>query len=193
MKRTIVIYIVLMLLSIIVFSQHVRFGIDPGMAISRGSYKPDAGLDRRIFGGFVGGMLVEIGACPKFMIQPEANYSIIGVELNNGSTENTIKHSYFNIPLLAKLNVANKLNLIAGPQFGFLLTSRSDPSSGEGATDIKSQFKSTDFGLAFGGEYKFTRHIFLGARYYLGVTNISDNNDFEMKNRYASFRLGYIF
>jgi len=116
------------------------------------------------------------------------------VELNNGTTEYTIKHSYLNVPVLAKLSVADKLNLIAGPQLGFLLSSRSDPSSGEAATDIKDQFKTTDFGLAFGGEYKFNRRIFLGIRYNLGLMQIAkDGSGFEMRNRWAGFRIGYIF
>ena len=163
------------------------------MAISRGTYKPSAGVDRRVFGGFDGGILVEIGVTPKFMIQPEGNFSIVGVELNDGTNEYTIKHSYINVPLFLKLNVANHLNLMAGPQVGFLLASRSDPSSGEAATDIKDEFKSTDFGLTLGGEYKFTGHIFLGTRYYLGIANVSNNNNFEMRNRYVSFRVGYVF
>ena len=193
MIKTIFFSGVVILFSSIAYSQSIRFGIDPVIALSKGSYKPDAGIDRRIFAGFDGGVLVEIGVTPKFMIQPEANYSIVGVELNNGIDEFTIKHTYVNVPLLAKFNVANRFNLMAGPQMGFLLSSRSDPSSGEAATDIKDQFKSTDFGLTFGAEYKFTPHTFLGTRYYLGVANISDNSNFEMKNRYVSFRVGYIF
>ena len=54
---------VMILFSEIVLSQ-VRFGIDPGFAISRGNYQPDEGIDRRVFGGFDGGALLEIGVSP---------------------------------------------------------------------------------------------------------------------------------
>jgi hypothetical protein len=164
--KTIFLLCLVVLSSTIVFSQSIHFGIDPGVAISRAGYEPSIGTDRRVFSSFDGGVLIEIGVAPKFMIQPEGNFSIIGVELNDGTNEYTIKHSYVNIPLLAKVNVANRFNLMAGPQVGFLLASRSDPSSGEAATEIKDQFKSKDYGLTVGGEYKFSRHVFLGARYF---------------------------
>ena len=70
--------------STVVLAQGVHFGVGGGMAISRGSYEPSAGLDRRVFAGFDGGALVEIGVCEKFMLQAEVNFSIVGVELNNG-------------------------------------------------------------------------------------------------------------
>ena len=52
MKKVTMVCVILVLSSTIVFSQHVHFGIDPGMALSRGSYKPNDGLERRIFCGF---------------------------------------------------------------------------------------------------------------------------------------------
>jgi len=177
-----------------VFSQQIHFGIDPGMAISRGSYKPSAGLDRRVFGGFDGGVLLEIGLAQKFMIQPEVNYSIIGVELNDGVNEATIKLRYITVPVLAKVSVFRKFNLFAGPQAGFLTWAKRDSSFTSEMVDLKQDFKSGDFGLVFGGEYKFTRHIFLGTRYNLGLHQIAkDWNNFEMRNRYVSFRIGYVF
>jgi len=42
MKKVIMFCVGWVLFSTAVFSQYVRFGIDPGMALSRGSYKPDA-------------------------------------------------------------------------------------------------------------------------------------------------------
>ncbi len=194
MKKVIMFCVASVLFSIIVFSQQVRFGIDPGMAISRGSYKPDAGLDRRIFAGFDGGALLEIGVTPKFMIQPEINYSIIGVELNDGDKEATIKLRYFDFLVLAKACVSPKFSLFAGPQIGFLAWAKRDSSFTNEMIDLKQDFKKEDFGLVFGGEYKFGRHVFLGARYYMGLHQIAESwNNFEMRNRYWSFRVGYIF
>jgi hypothetical protein len=182
------------LFSTIAFSQQTRFGIGGGMAISRGSYKPSEGLDRRVFGGFDGGALLEIGVNPKFMIQPELNFSIVGVELNDGEKEATIKLRYITTPVLAKLNVSRKVNLFAGPQLGFLLSAKRDSSFTNETIDLDGDFKKNDFGLVFGGEYKFVRHIFLGGRYYMGLHQIAENSsNFEMRNRYLSFRVGYIF
>jgi len=128
------------------------------------------------------------------MIQPEVNYSIVGVELNDGEKEATIKLRYINVPVLAKLSVSRKFNLLAGPQLGFLTWAKRDSSFTNELIDLKQDFEDKDFGVVFGGEYKFNRHVFLGARYYLGIHQIArDWNDFEMRNRYGSFRVGYIF
>ena len=184
----------MMLFSGIVFSQQVRFGLDPGFAISRGDYQPHEGIDRRVFGGFDGGALLEIGVVSKFKLQPEVNYSIIGVELNDGENEATIKLRYVDVALLAKLGVCKKVNLFAGPQVGFLTWAKRDSSFTNEMIDLKNDFKDQDYGLVFGAEYKFNNHIFLSGRYYHGLYQVAESeNDFVLRNRYISFRLGYIF
>ncbi len=184
---------VMILFSEIVLSQ-VRFGIDPGFAISRGNYQPDDGIDRRVFGGFDGGALLEIGVASKFKLQPEVNYSIIGVELNDGEREATIKLRYVDVALLAKLGVCNKVNLFAGPQVGFLTWAKRDSSFTSEIIDLKNDFKNHDYGLVFGAEYKFNSHLFLSGRYYHGLYQVAESwNDFVLRNRYISFRIGYIF
>lgn len=193
MKKMTLCVLVVMIACTMAFSQSFHFGIDPGLAISRGSYKPSSGLDQRVYAGFDGGLLFEIGVTPRFMIQPEVNYSLVGVELNNGDKEATIKLRYFDLPVLAKVGLSQKFNLFAGPQIGFLTWAKRDSSFTNELIDLKQDFKNQDFGFVFGGEYKFTPHLFLGTRYYLGLANISGNSNFEMKNRYVSFRLGYRF
>jgi hypothetical protein len=128
------------------------------------------------------------------MLQPEVNFSIMGVELNDGEKEATIKLRYITTPVLAKLNVCEKASLFAGPQLGFLLSAKRDSSFTNESIDLDGNFKKNDFGLVVGGEYKFGHHIFFGARYYHGIHQIAESwNDFEMRNRYVSFRVGYIF
>ena len=194
MKKRVLFCVGLILFSSAVLCQDVRFGIGGGMAISKGTYKPNEGLDRRVFAGFDGGAFVEIGVCEKFKLQPEVNFSIIGVEINDGEKEATTKLRYITVPVLAKMSVSKRANLFAGPQLGFLLSAKRDSSFTNEMIDLDGNFKKNDFGLVFGGEYIFGHHIFLGARYYLGVHQIAEPwNDFEMKNRYVSFRVGYIF
>ena len=192
--------IVLSVLSFVFFTQaqtnshtdlrSIRYGIDPGIALSKGSYTPFSG-DRRIYAGFDGGGFVQIGL-KKLKFQGEVNYSMVGVELNNGNLEWTYKHSYITVPLMAKYNL-DRINLLTGPQLGFLLSSKIDSSGTGSSVDVKDQFKSSDFDWVFGGEIKVTKNVFVGIRYVLGLTNISQRLNFEMKNRYTSFRLGYMF
>jgi hypothetical protein len=83
--------------------------------------------------------------------------------------------------------------VFAGPQLGILSSAHKD-ISGSITTDIKSQFKSSDIYLVFGFDYKFGRNVFFGARYNLGLEQIANGGtNYELHNRYSSFRLGYVF
>ena len=191
MKKRILFLLFPIIGSLVGFTQTAHIGVSGGMAISRGSYEPSEGLDRRVFAGFDGGALLEIGTGSKIMVQPEVNFSIIGVEINDGEKEATIKLRYVTIPVLVKLSVSKNVNLFAGPQLGFLLSAKRDSSFTNETIDLDGYFKRNDFGLVAGVEYNFGKHIFLGTRYYYGLHQVAENwNNFEMKNRYISFRLG---
>src|SRR5215213_9131941 len=107
MKKMILLALFLSSAFTAVFSQTPHFGFNLGMSLNRAKYSPDAGLDRRFFGGFDGGILVEFAVGKRLFIQPELNYLITGVELNTGTSEKTIKLQYATIPLLVKYNLVN--------------------------------------------------------------------------------------
>jgi len=84
--------------------------------------------------------------------------------------------------------------LFAGPQVGFLTWAKRDSSFTSEMIDLKNDFKNEDYGLVFGAEYKFSDHLFLSGRYYHGLHQVAESwNDFVLRNRYISFRIGYIF
>src|SRR5947207_15491686 len=116
MRKSILLSAIIFSISFFTNAQVVRFGVDPGIALSRDLYNTFSG-DRKIYAGFDGGALVQIGA-QRTKFQAEVNYSMIGVKLNNGTTEYTIKHTYINIPVLAKFAMV-KVNLLTGLQIGF--------------------------------------------------------------------------
>lgn len=193
MKKTLLVAIGLMCGLSFIFSQPPRFGFDIGFSLNRATYEPVAGLERRIFGGFDGGFLVEFSLGSKFKLQPELNYTITGVELNTGTSERTLKLQYISIPLLVKMQITDRFNLVAGPQHGILLSAWNDPS-GLLASNVKQYFKFTDLVAVLGGEYKFPNGVFFGARYNHGMEQIVEEQmGFEMKNRYVTARVGYIF
>ena len=190
MKKLITVSLIIFCFSIFAGGQVARFGVDPGIALSKALYKPFSG-DRRVWAGFDGGVFVEIGV-QRIKFQGEINYSMNGVELNTGTSEWTIKNSYINVPILAKMKFG-RVSLLTGPQVEFLLSSKTDTSGTSASTDLKDQFKKSGFDWVFGGEIKITKNVFLGIRHTVGLTNLSDRSNFEMKNRYTSFRVGYLF
>jgi hypothetical protein len=148
------------------------------------------------------GGIVEVPISEKFSFQPEILYSSQGDKMTEEGMDISFKLDYLNLPLIAKYYLTEGFSLEAGPQIGFLLSSKVEA---EGISiDIKDVMKGIDFGLNFGVGYKLENNLFFGARYNLGVANIVENNgsilDVEIdagntKNHNEVFQLsvGYFF
>lgn len=192
MKKHILIFLV-SVFPTFAFTQPPRFGIDIGFSVNRAAYESNINYDRRIFGGFDGGFMLEFSLGKSIKLQPELNYTITGVELNDGSSEKTLKLQYASIPVFVKINLKDGWNLLLGAQHGILLSAWSDPS-GLLATRIKEYFKFTDMVGVIGTEYIFRNRVFVGARYNHGFEQVVEEGmGFEMKSRYLTARIGYIF
>lgn len=130
--------------------------------------------------------MAEIKISEKFSLQPELLYSGQGYDTGI-DTEGTIALNYLNIPVIAKYYVTKKLSLKAGPQIGFLLSTKG------GTHDYKDLFKTTDFGVNLGIGYKIDNSLNFGARYVLGLSNINDVGGTTNKNGVFQLSVGYFF
>jgi opacity protein-like surface antigen len=189
-------------------AQDVKFGAKGGLNISNFSGDTD-GLDLKSRVGFNVGGFVEIKLSDKLTIQPELLYSTQGakadnaeVELNNAvyTADVEFNLSYINIPVMFKYYVAEKFNIEAGPQIGFLTSAKTKTSvvgfNGSNEQDVKDIFESIDFGLNLGAGYDFTEHFSAGVRYNLGLSNIAkteDGDDSKLHNGVFSLSIGYKF
>lgn len=81
--------------------------------------------------------------------------------------------------------------LQTGPQLGFLTTAKT--KSGDLEVNRKDELSSIDFSWAFGASYLCRQGLGIDARYNLGINNISEDNDFEAKNRVFQVGLFYQF
>jgi hypothetical protein len=147
-------------------------------------------LDSKV--GFqVGGYLTSM-ISDKFGIQPELLYSGMGAK----ESDVNFNLSYLSVPVMLRYNVAENVNLQAGPQVGFLLSAKAK-YEGE-SEDMKEMFNSIDFGAAFGLGLDFGK-INASARYYLGIANIaadefiedSEIDDLKWKN--SAFQLSVVY
>jgi hypothetical protein len=136
-------------------------------------------------------------------------YQVEGLLTRKGNTlfnkaddlDNTIKLTYFEIPVLATAGVtrANGMTIRAhaGPTFGFRVA-KSEKNNGEALDEADElKLKTGDIGLAFGGQVEMNRWQ-AGIRYTHGLTNIFDDDpgafSFNvLKNRAFTFFVGYTF
>lgn len=192
-------------------AQEVEFGVKGGVNIA--TITGDVEDASAKIGFHIGGF-AEIKISEKFSFQPEILFSTQGAKAETKYTEQgfaveaseKINLAYLNIPLIAKLYVAEGFSLEAGPQIGFLMSAKDKAEykvSGMGQTieeseeiDIKSNSNSVDFGLNFGLGYKFTENLSAGARYNLGLNDINKKEEGvseSVKNSVIQVSIGYSF
>ena len=203
MKKVLFIAVVVLLGLGNVNAQEVKFGTKVGLNLSNFTGDLDDS-DSKI--GFNIGAFAEISLSDKFIFQPELLFSSQGAKFeesdNNFSSEETLKFNYLNMPLMIKFAASDKFALEFGPQLGFLLSAKSkfeetfDGETFSEEVDIKDSVKSIDFGLNFGASFDVSENIMIGARYNLGLLDITDgedDEDFNVQNSVFSFSVGYRF
>lgn len=126
----------------------MKFGVKGGLDMV--SVKA-TGSSLSLTGFFVGGF-AEFGIADKMVLQPGLNYHTAS-KSENGFT---YKANFLSVPVLLKYNVAEKINLLAGPSLYYSLES----------TDSDK----TRFNLDLGGSYDITENFFVEPRYSVGLT-----------------------
>ena len=117
----------------------------------------------------------------KVAIQPEIIFSRQGQTFTFNSKDYNSNYDYVNIPIMVKFYLAGGFNLQAGPQFGFLASSKgavinnfnsSNPSVSTGQ-DLKNFMKSSDVSIGVGFGWDLPLGLNVGARYNIGVSDIN--------------------
>lgn len=169
-------------------AQGIDFGIKAGANFSNfngGNINSDG------ITSFHAGAVLELNIVPMFSVQAEGLFSSVGGEFRNddgsinvGQAAREINLDYISVPVLAKFYVLpDRLSLVAGPQFSFLMNDADDLDA-----------KSTDIALAGGVELKIIAGLFAQARYTVGLTKVTDSQyTGDIKNSVLQLSLGYNF
>jgi opacity protein-like surface antigen len=133
----------------------MRFGVRGGLDLV--SVKVSGGGSESLTGFFVGGF-AEFGITDQFVLQPGLSYHSASKTVDGFD----IKANFLSIPVLVKYEVAEKINLFAGPSLYY-------------NTDSDAEDKTT-FNLDLGGSYDITENFLVEARYSIGLTGDSKVN-----------------
>lgn len=168
----------------------ILFGLKGGLNISNfnGDIKDNSNRTSVHIGVFS-----EIMINDRFSIQPEILYSGQGYSGSNEPGFSRSKYDYINMPILAKIYVAERISVEAGPQIGFLLSAKKKTELDN--VTIPNQ-KTLDFGLNIGLAYDLKNRIFFQTRYNLGLSNInsgSNANAIKYTNSVIQFSVGVPF
>jgi len=187
MKKKLSVIAVLAVSSFVARSQNVNFGVKAGYNSSSVEITNAGSWTSK--SGFHIGALAHIHASSHFAVQPEITFSTQGGE----SPTEKLKLDYVNVPVLLQYMVSDGFRLETGPQIGFLISAKE--KAGDNEADIKDLFKGIDFSWDFGAGYVFSSGFGIDARYNLGLSDIADNPniDIKAKNRVIQIGLFYQF
>ncbi|HZI54473.1 MAG TPA: porin family protein [Chitinophagaceae bacterium] len=185
MKRILCTLSAIVLITCAVAAQQTHFGLKGGVNFS--SVEIDDGEDYEGKTGVHLGGLAHIHITRHFALQPELVFSMQGGE--DESENMKLKLNYINIPVLAQYMTNEGFRLQTGPQLGILTSAES--KFGDVEIDSDDQVSTVDFSWAFGAGYLFRSGFGIDARYNLGISNISDDESFEARNRV--FQLGVFY
>jgi len=118
--------------------------------------------------GFYIGVFGRLEISEAFAIRPEVNY--VGVK----------DLDQIQVPILAELTLIEKLRGQIGPNLGFIL-------------DTDEGTKSFNLGANLGLSYALTQKFFVEARYNLGLTNLSEYNEFDASLKLSAFEVGLAY
>lgn len=140
--------------------------------------------------GYHAGIFAKFNLTPYFGIQGEALYTTKGSELSYDndffSGKTSLRIAYFEIPVLAVIQLNENINLHGGPYFSYLMTARAKNDADGGLFDFeeeidKDNFQKTDWGL-LGGIGIDVSNIHGGIRYSMGIEKIEKEKSFNGVN-----------
>lgn len=181
-------------------TEALQLGVRAGYNLSNFNGDMAEDVDTKSLSGFHVGLYTEFPISSRFSIQPEVIYSTQGATFEAFGSEADLRTQYLNVPVLAKVYVADGFNLQAGPQIGFLTGAEWQADGGD--VDYKDYMKGTDFGLLLGAGYKTPMGLTIDARYNMGLSNTFDEDgdwdegvstDQEWKNGVFQVGIGYQF
>ncbi|WP_395049912.1 porin family protein [Flavobacterium sp.] len=180
MKKTILVTVLLLALSINVQAQILQLGVKAG--INYANYSGSS-IQTDAITSYHGGLVAEIKLLDKFAIQPELLYTTQGATYKTALGDFKNELGYIAIPVLAKIYLGKSLSLEFGPQASFLLSEKNNFDA--------SNSNTFDFAVDGGLGLKLTKHIFIEGRYVLGLTEVSTNA--QSKNSVLQLSAGLMF
>jgi outer membrane protein with beta-barrel domain len=203
MKKLIILALGLCIAGAVQAQSPIRLGVKAGLNlpdIIKGDGNND--FDTKLNPGFNAGITLDINLIKGLAFTPELLYATKGYKATTPLGEFTQTTHFIDVPLLASINLGgSKLNLVAGPQVSFLLSTNNKFDSDFG--DVEQQidedsdkFKKSLVGGLIGFRYDLTDKVDIHGRYALDFQKNNEDGSKETpeyRNQVFSVGLGIKF
>ncbi|WP_316816604.1 porin family protein [Pedobacter nyackensis] len=182
----------------------IRLGIKGGVNLPN-IIKDDGNNDfkTKVNTGFNAGITLDINLIKGLAFTPELLYSTKGYKAETVFGDFTQTTHFIDIPILASINIGGSgLNLVAGPQVSFLLSTKNKFENGLGSTEQEiiennsDRFKKSLLGGLIGFRYDVNEKFDIHGRYALDFQKNNEDGSREtpeFKNQVFSVGVGVKF
>ena len=130
---------------------------------------------------FHAGAYANLKLSDNFGITPEVLWSTHGADLDDVE----FKTNNITVPVMLRWRIFKPLSLEAGPQWTLLTKAKS------GGKDVTDDLNSSTFGVAFGALVHLPLGFNVGARYVIGMSDLSTTGNQELKDRVFQLYAGW--
>jgi hypothetical protein len=127
------------LLITVAVNAQVKFGIKGGLDLSNITKTDDPNFNTDYKTGFNAGLTIEVPILSPLSIAPEILYAQKGYKAHTTLGDYTQTTNFIDIPILAKIKLAEGFNVVIGPQVSFLMSTNNTFSNGF-STTVQKQY-----------------------------------------------------
>lgn len=178
----------------------VKIGVTGGLDVSNIIKTNDNNFDTKYTTGFNAGVMLEIPVVSILSIQPEVVYAQKGYKANVTGGDFTQTRNFIDVPLMAKLRLADNFAVVLGPQFSFATSTTNVYSNGI-STSSQTQYnndrdnlRKNIVGGVAGFSIDLSKSVDFHARYALDLQkNNGDGSSYTPEFRNQVFQFGLAF
>lgn len=204
MKKLIILAAGLFIAGAVHAQSPIRLGVKAGLNIPdiiKGDGNND--FDTKVNPGFNAGITLDINLIKGLAFTPELLYATKGYKAETAFGDFSQTTHFIDVPILATINLGGSgLNLVAGPQVSFLLSTKNKFENGFGSAeqviveDKSDRFKKSLVGGLIGFRYDVTDKVDVHGRYALDFQKNNEDGSKEtpeFRNQVFSVGLGIKF
>lgn len=179
----------------LISSSQTSLGVKGGLNIAKTKNLTTSPQERY---SFHAGFNIQQAISNKIFFQPELLYSSKGYSFTSdfASSDGANRLNYLSIPVLFGYRVDDKLSILLGPEFNYLL--KSTVRYDRAVTDFTQQYPRFDAGVALGVAYRIHKKLTAELRYYYGFntlyyTDFAGVKHDEVKGANRTFQAGVTY
>ncbi|EHQ26661.1 porin family protein [Mucilaginibacter paludis] len=178
----------------------VKLGIKGGLDVSNIIKTNDDNFSTSYKAGFNAGVTVEIPIVSPLSIAPEIVFAQKGYKAKTSIGDFTQTTNFIDIPILAKVKLAEGLNVVIGPQVSFLTSTTNTYTNGFSTTiqkqynDDSDNFRKNLIAGVVGLSFDLSKSVDFHARYALDLQKNNENGTSQTpqyRNQVFQFGLGF--